>query len=228
MPEPIAEPIAMPMAEPVAEVEARRDRAGAGAWLEELEEGAPDVVAAYRGIDERQFLSVRREVRRRARPGSVDGLVVQLAATANALAAAVERLPARAHRMPGGEEDWNVAQTVGHVAHARAGLVLAASLAAAGRFPDGAGPVVPGVAGPADADRNGLLEQLARSQRLIDRAARRIAGHESDACALDHPLVGRLRCGEWLLFAGVHDCMHLQQLAELAARVGATTVAAQR
>ena len=39
-----------------------------------------------------------------------------------------------------------------------------------------------------------------------------IAGHESEPCPLDHPLVGRLRCGEWLLFAGVHDLMHLEQL----------------
>ena len=35
---------------------------------------------------------------------------------------------------------------------------------------------------------------------------------------LDHPLVGRLRCGEWLLFAGVHDLMHLEQLHALADR----------
>jgi hypothetical protein len=27
-----------------------------------------------------------------------------------------------------------------------------------------------------------------------------------------HPQVGRLRCGEWLVFAGVHDVMHLDQL----------------
>jgi hypothetical protein len=29
--------------------------------------------------------------------------------------------------------------------------------------------------------------------------------------------VGRLRCGEWLLFAGVHDLMHLEQLHRLLA-----------
>lgn len=199
-------------------------------WLDELQEEsrAPDVVAAYRGIDERRFLSVRREVRRRAGPGTAVGLSQQLAATADALAAAVQALPDDAFLMPGGEGDWNVAQTVGHVAHARAGLALAASLAATGRFPRDAGPVVPGVPGPADAQRHALLEQLARSQRLIARAARRIAGHETDACALDHPLVGRLRCGEWLLFAGVHDCMHLDQLGELAARLDASTVGAQQ
>jgi hypothetical protein len=205
------------MAQP--EVQAKAGGDVPGAWLDELESGAPDVVAAYRGIDQGRFLSVRREVRRRAGPGTADGLVAQLAASASALATLIERLPPRAYAMPGGEGDWNVSQAVGHVAHARAGLVLAASLAAGGRFPDHAGPVVPGVPGSANADRDGLLRDLARSQRLIARAARRIAGHELEACPLDHPLVGRLRCGEWLLFAGVHDCMHLDQLHELAARL---------
>ena len=196
------------------------------AWraeLDNLESRAPDVVAAYLGIDERRFLSVRREVRRRAGAGSAEGLAKQLSATADALAAAVEELPAEAFSMLGGEEDWNIAQVIGHVAHARAGLVLAASLAAAGRFPLDAGPVVPGVPGPADANRQGLLGALARSQRTIVRAAARIAGHEIDACPLDHPLVGRLRCGEWILFAGVHDCMHLEQLHLLGWRIGVRT-----
>jgi hypothetical protein len=51
----------------------------------------------------------------------------------------------------------------------------------------------------------------------VERAARSIAGHELDPCPLDHPLVGRLRCGEWLLFSGVHDLMHLDQLERLSA-----------
>ena len=55
-------------------------------WLIALEAGAPDVVAAYRGVDEGRFIAVRREVRRRAGAGTVDGLVVQLAAVANAIA----------------------------------------------------------------------------------------------------------------------------------------------
>jgi hypothetical protein len=33
---------------------------------------------------------------------------------------------------------------------------------------------------------------------------------------LEHPLIGRLRCGEWLLFAGVHDVIHLEQLHRIA------------
>jgi hypothetical protein len=197
------------------------------AWLDELASGAPDVVAAYRGIDERRFLTVRREVRRRAGSGSAEGLSNQLAATARALTIAVESLPDRAFSMPGGEEDWNVSQAVGHAAHARAGLALAASLAAAGRFPAAAGHVVPGVPGPRDAGREDLVAALANSQRLIARAAIRIAGHETDACPLDHPLVGRLRCGEWLLFAGVHDCMHLEQLRDLAVRLGVASGAAR-
>jgi hypothetical protein len=51
----------------------------------------------------------------------------------------------------------------------------------------------------------------------LERASRSIAGHELDPCPLEHPLVGRLRCGEWFLFAGVHDLMHLEQLAALEA-----------
>ncbi len=49
-----------------------------------------------------------------------------------------------------------------------------------------------------------------------------IAGHEADPCPMDRPLVGRLRCGEWLLFAGVHDLMHLRQLHGLRAAAGAS------
>jgi hypothetical protein len=67
-----------------------------------------------------------------------------------------------------------------------------------------------------DVTRDELLRKIAQSQRLIDRASRTIAGHETDPCPLDHPLVGRLRCGEWILFAGVHDVMHLEQLHRLA------------
>jgi hypothetical protein len=68
------------------------------------------------------------------------------------------------------------------------------------------------------ATRDELLGGIDRSQRLIERSARTIAGHETEPCPLDHPLVGRLRCGEWLLFAGVHDLMHLEQLHRIAGR----------
>jgi DinB superfamily len=190
-------------------------------WLDALATDAPDVVAAYRGIEVGRFISVRREVRRGAGLGSAENVLAQLDATKDALAAIVRDLPDRAFAMPGGEGAWNVAQAVGHVAHARAGLSLAAALAASGRFPADAGPVVPGVPGSPVATRERLLGRLATSQRTIERAARTIAGHETDPCPLDHPLVGRLRCGEWLLFAGVHDCMHLEQLHRLAREIAA-------
>jgi DinB superfamily len=185
-------------------------------WVEALAAGAPDVVAAWRGIEEGESLSVRREVRRRAGPGSSAGLVRQLAAMADAISAMVETLPEAALRAPGGEGDWNVAQCVGHTCESRAGLCLAASLAASGRWPAGTPPVVQGIPGAADASRETLLRKIAQSQRIVERAARSVAGHESDPCPLDHPQVGRLRCGEWLLFAGVHDLMHLEQLHGLA------------
>jgi hypothetical protein len=186
-------------------------------WLDQLAERAPDVVAAYRGIEKERFLSVRHEVRRRAGDGSVDRIVAQLGALAEALAALVASLPEKAFAMPGGDADWTVTEAVGHAATSRAGLVLAASLAASGRWPADAFRVVPGVPGPADADRQALLDRIAVSQRVIVRAVRSVAGHELDPCPLDHPLVGRLRCGEWVLFAGVHDLMHLEQLHRIAA-----------
>jgi DinB superfamily len=186
-------------------------------WVDVLEPSAPDIVAAWRGIDEGRFLSVRREVRRRSGAGTAPATVTQLAATAMALRDVVERLPDEAFGMPGGEGDWNVAEAVGHVATSRAGLVLAASLAAGGRWPPATAPVVPGIPGPATGNREGLVRRLDQSQRVIERSARAIEGHELDSCPLEHPLVGRLRCGEWLLFAGVHDLMHLEQLHDLSA-----------
>ena len=186
------------------------------AWLDALAPVAPDPVSAFRGIEAGRFISVRREVRRRAGAGSAGDLVPQLAGLADAIVALVESLPAASFAAPGGEGDWNVAQAIGHDAAARAGLVLAASLAASGRWPDDVPTVVPGIPGPADASREDLVRKIAQSQRVIERAARAVAGHELDPCPLDHPQVGRLRCGEWLLFAGVHDLMHLEQLHGLA------------
>lgn len=189
---------------------------GATSWTDELALAAPDVVAAWRGIEVGAFISVRREVRKRAGQGSAERIVAQLQATADALAAIVRGLPEAAFALPGGEADWTVAEAIGHTATARSGLALAASLAASGRWPDDAPQVVPSIPGRAAADRDELLRTLAQSQRVIARSARRIVGHETDRCLLDHPLVGRLRCGEWLLFAGVHDVMHLEQLHGIA------------
>ena len=151
--------------------------------------------------------------------GSAPGIVPQLAVLASALDEIVARLPDTAFALPGGEGDWNVAETIGHDADARAGLSLAGALAASGRWPTDVPPVVPGVAGSPAASRDSLRARIASSQRVIERAARSVEGHETDPCPLEHPWVGRLRCGEWLLFAGVHDLMHLEQLHEIEARL---------
>ena len=55
--------------------------------------------------------------------------------------------PAAAFAAPGGEGDWNVAEAIGHTAHARAGLTPAGALAASGRWPADAPVVVPGMPG---------------------------------------------------------------------------------
>ncbi len=191
-------------------------------WIDDLEPDAPDVVAAWRGIEAERFLSVRREVRRRAGAGTAEVLVGQLAATAAALVAVLRSLPGEAFGLPGGEADWTVAEAIGHDAAARAGLVMAAGLAAAGRWPADAPTVVPSVPGPNTAGRDELIRKLEQSQRIIVRSAGHVAGHEDEPCPLDHPLVGRLRCGEWLIFAGVHDVMHLEQLHRIAAGLAAT------
>jgi hypothetical protein len=188
------------------------------AWVAALEPGAPDVVSTWRHISEDRPLSVRREVRRRAGAGTAEAIGVQLATLADALATVVAGMTDDELRMDGGEGEWNVAEAIGHVCESRAGLSLAASKAAAGSFPVDAPTVVPGIAGSPDADRASLLRKIAQSQRLVERAARTVAGHEADPCPLDHPLVGRLRCGEWLLFAGVHDMLHLEQLHGIISR----------
>ena len=188
-------------------------------WLDALEAPAPDVVGAYRNVEAGKFITVRREIRKRMHAGAAPSVVPQLAAIAEALDALVARLPEAAFAQPGGEGDWNVAEAIGHVAHARGGLTTAGALAASGRFPEEAPRVVPGIPGAASASRDELRRRIALSQRIVERSARAIDGHEIDPCPLDHPLVGRLRCGEWLLFSGVHDLMHLEQLHEIEARL---------
>ncbi len=196
------------------------------AWLADLADGAPDAVAAFRQLSFGRPIGVRREVRRRAGPGSTARILAQHEAIADAFGARIGSLPLDAFAAPGGEADWTVAQALGHAFASRDGLTTAASLAAAGRFPPDAPAVVPGVPGPADASPEELQRRLALSRRIVARAARSVAGHELDACPLRHPLVGELRCGEWFLFAAVHDLMHLEQLADLAARLGGVDAAA--
>jgi len=187
------------------------------AWVDALETGAPDLVGAWRGIEAGELLTVRRQVRHRAGPGSAATLVPQLATMADALTVLVETLPDDILRAPGGECDWNVAQCIGHTCESRVGLCLAASLAAGDRWPADAPAVVQGIPGAPDADRATLVRKIAQSQRIVERAARTVQGHETDPCPLVHPQVGRLRCGEWVLFAGVHDLMHLEQIHGLLA-----------
>ena len=193
------------------------DPAALPVWLAALEVRAPDLVAPFAALAEGRPLEVRRGVRARAGEGSAARILPQHAAIAEAYAAHLDTLPDAAFGLPGGEADWTVTQALGHAFEARSGLVTAASLAAQGRFPADAPTVIPGVPGPADASRDQLRRHLAASQRIVERAARAVTGHEKEPCPLEHPLVGRLRCGEWFLFAGVHDLMHLDQLDALAA-----------
>lgn len=184
-----------------------------------LRAAAPDVVAAYDLLDPERLEDLRLDLRQRAGPGTAPAILAQLDALALAMIELVSGLSDRVLAEPGGESDWDVAATVGHVAAARSGLVLAASLAARGRFPSDASAVVPGVPGPAGLDRAALVARLESSRRFVARAGRAIAGHETDPCPLDHPIVGRLRCGEWLIFAGVHDLTHVDQLRAIVAHV---------
>lgn len=157
----------------------------------------------------------RRELRHRAGPGSARPVLTQQEAIADALADALAATTEEMLRAPGGEEEWNVAQAFAHTTSARRWLARAGALAASDAWPDEPPIVTPGVPGSPDASREQLLVYLDKSRRSMGESAAAIAGHEADPCPLDHPLVGRLRCGEWLLFAGVHDLMHLEQLHRL-------------
>jgi len=185
------------------------------AWYAGLEAAAPDVVACWLVAD--SLRGLRRELRRRATAGSAARILAQHEAIGVALANALDAMPEAALRAPGGEAAWNVAQTFAHTTAARRFLAAWAALSAAGEWPaDNPPRVRPHVPGPADASRGRLQELLEKSRVSLRESARRIAGHETDPCPLDHPLVGRLRCSEWLLFVGVHDLMHLEQLRLLA------------
>jgi hypothetical protein len=181
-----------------------------------LQRAAPDVYACWLVAD--TVRPLRRELRYRVRAGS-DAVLAQQDAVAEELAAVLSALPEAALRAPGGEQDWNAAQAFAHATAARRFLPAWAAMAAAGEWPADSPPRVrPSIPGPADADRESLLVLLEKSRRSQRESAAKIAGHELDRCPLEHPLIGRLRCGEWLLFAGVHDLMHLEQLHRLAIR----------
>lgn len=188
------------------------------AWLAELEAGAPDVVAGWQALDSTfsGLKALRRELRARVHVGDAPRILAQQEAVGDALETVLRSLPEPLLRAPGGEEDWNVAQAFAHTTAARRFLATWASLDAAGEWPADEPRVRPSVPGAPDASVEDLLAKLDGSRRAIREAAGRIAGHELDRCRLRHPLVGRLRCGDWLLFVGIHDVMHLEQLHRLA------------
>jgi hypothetical protein len=185
-------------------------------WLATLETDAPDVVACWRVAD--RLRPLRRELRSRVTVGAAPSILEQQEAVADALAHVLRVLPAAALRAPGGEEDWNVAQAFAHATAARRFLATWAAQDVDEPFVEDRSPVVrPSVPGRPDARREELVVLLDKSRQAQREAASRITGHETERCGLDHPLVGRLHHGEWLLFVGVHDLMHLEQLHRLAA-----------
>ena len=189
-------------------------------WLHRLDADAPDVIACWRALDDTLagLKRLRREVRARVGPGDAPRILAQQVAVGDALERVLREIPEPLLRAPGGEEDWNVAQAFAHTTAARRFLATWAALDAGGTWPADSPPVVrPSIPGPPQASRESLLTYLDKSRRAISDAAGRIEGHETQRCGVSHPLIGRLRCGEWLLFLGVHDCMHLEQLHRLLA-----------
>lgn len=187
-------------------------------WIAELSPLAPDVVACWRALDSTSagLKGLRRELRARVAEGSAPAILAQQEAVGDALEGALRRLPEHLLDAPGDEEDWNVAQAFAHATAARRFLSTWAALDAGGEWPTENAPVVtPSIPGPPAATRAELLVLLDKSRRAIRAAAERIHGHELQRCGMPHPLIGRLRCGDWLLWIGVHDCMHLEQLHRL-------------
>lgn len=195
----------------------------APAWLAPIEAYAPDVVAAWNALGNSfaGLRALRRVLRERVTDGDAPRILAQQEVLADALAGILDAMPEAALRAPGGEEDWNVAQAFAHTTAARRFLPAWAAMAASGTWPTEEPPVVrPSVPGDPGASRDGLHALLEKSRRSQARSAELIDGHETKRCPLDHPLVGRLRCGDWLLFAGVHDLMHVEQLHRIAVDVG--------
>jgi hypothetical protein len=187
-------------------------------WVAAIEADAPDVVACWRatGPSFAGLKALRRELRARVAEGAAPRILAQQESVGDALESVLHDLPDGLLRAPGGEEDWNVAQAFAHTTAARRFLATWAALDAGGTWPAARPPTVtPSVPGRADAGHEELLILLDKSRRAIREAAARIEGHEQQRCGLEHPLVGRLRCGEWLLFVGIHDLMHLEQLHRL-------------
>jgi hypothetical protein len=195
-------------------------RAPARDWIAEIEPRAPDVVAIWRLIDydrpNDDYSAARADLE--SRSGDAARSLEQQEAIGEALEAILLALPDELLRAPGGESDWNVSQAFAHTTGARRYLPAAAAMWASRKWPADDPPrVIPGVPGPDDLDREALMVFLNKSRRSQALSASAIAGHEAEICPMDHPLIGhKLSCGAWLLFAGVHDLMHLEQLHRLA------------
>jgi hypothetical protein len=189
----------------------------ATAWLASAEAGAPDTVAAWRALgDFAELEALRQVLEERVHDGDAARLFAEQETLAFALEQTLAAMPDAVLGEPGGEEDWNLAQAFAHATAARRFLPTWAALAAAGSWPADNPPVVrPSIPGDPATTREELLVLLNKSRRSQERAAEQLTGHEAEPCPLDHPLIGRLRCGDWLLFAGVHDLMHLEQLHRL-------------
>ena len=188
------------------------------AWLGTLEADAPDVIACWRVFDwdEAGLRRLRDELAIRVHAGDAPRFLAQQEAIAGELERVMRALPEELLRAPGGEGDWNVAEAFAHTTAARRFLATWASLDAAGRWPEHRTPeVTPSVPGRSDASRDDLLTLLEKSRSAQRDAAAAIEGHELDRCRLEHPLIGELRCGDWLLFVGIHDLGHLEQLEAL-------------
>lgn len=188
---------------------------GGPSWLTDIEARAPDVVACWRVMDWTLsgLRQMRRELRARVHDGDAPRILAQQEAIGDALEKVLRRLPDELLRAPGGEGDWNVAEAFAHTTAARRFLATWAALDAGAEWPKDQAPVVtPSIPGPPDASTDQLLVLLEKSRRSLRKAAEQIGGHETQRCRMDHPLVGHLRCGDWLLFVGVHDLMHLEQL----------------
>ncbi len=187
-------------------------------WVSDLESSAPDVVAVWRAIDPHQesddYSAAREDLETRSVRLGAAATLAQQEAIGEALESILAVMPDDMLRAPGGEGDWNVSQAFAHTTGARRYLPAAAAMAASGRWPADDPPrVIPGIPGPADLDRDTLMTYLTKSRRSQALSASAIDGHVTEMCPMDHPLIGhRLSCGAWLLFAGVHDLMHLEQL----------------
>ena len=130
--------------------------------------------------------------------------------------AMIETLPDEAFGLPGGEEDWTVAETIGHAASARSGLVMAAALAAAGRWPADTPAVVPGVAGPSGLDRADLVRKIDQSQRIIARPPAGSPATRPSHARSSIPSSAACAAASGCSSPGVHDLMHLEQLHAIA------------